>query len=260
MANSKGKKKETTPVTQEPKSTKDVVAQEPTTPEVTPEIQVQLEEQQQPQEPVAQEKDSKRKLTWEERLEFIPTSFQSDKLKEILSTRASAVLGATRETLLVKGYNDGGKKSFKEVYGVSWKAAKETLNPVKGKVVTFSMGSAFHHFIVIIPNEPIKVTQRDGSEIELTKDNCLEHLQGGTLHGRIYKKAKRLAYEYGLAFEPIPEGQYCKSNAYNINLQLVDGKCKVWTRNGNLRELPCTPEDLLIDIVNGGEKWKVING
>lgn len=208
----------------------------------------------------------KREESWAELIAKIPREFTpriggkwSGKLDEPLISVAMA----TRETLTIPGYGPD-KASFKQVFGVGWNAAEKTLQEAyrekRGRVVTVSVGA--NHYLIIIPVKDVELVDRDGKKFTMKRKDSLKHMQGGTNHGRIYKKARHIAQEYGLSHIGIPPGQYTRSNIDNFNFtKNHEGKWQVYTTQKNsTKVVPFTPEEFIEDLIGEGELQKVING
>jgi len=208
---------------------------------------------------VADTKAEKRRLTWEEANALVPSSFTSEDLK----VKLRSIVGAARENLQIRGYNDGVKRSFSEVFNISWGVAEKALagnRAERGRVVTFSLGPSYNHFILVIPKAGVKVAgiDRDGKDVIITQENAMDYIQAGTNHGRTYKKARHLAQQLNLAYSGIEPGKYTFSNEDNINMEPTpDGKgFVVLTRTGGRKPLRMEPSELLHNLMSGGEIYK----
>ena len=213
-----------------------------------------------------EDKEAKRQEAWAELIAKIPREFTprtggkwSGKLDEPLITVAMA----TRETLMIPGYNVP-KASFKQAFGVGWNTAEKTLKTAyrekRGRVVTVSVGN--NHYLIVIPIEDVELVDKDGKKFTMKREDSLTHMQGGTNHGRIYKKARHIAQEYGLSHIGIPPGTYTRSNIDNFNFtKNHEGKWQVYTTQKNsTKVVPFTPEEFIEDLIGEGELQKVING
>ena len=168
-------------------------------------------------------------------------------------------------TFLTLGYHtSGGKKvsHFEKVTGRKWSEVEAENLQSKNKIITFSTGSHDKHFIFIVPakGHTIKVKTLIADDREITNDNFLD--QGNYLlfsnHGRSYRVAQFLAYQYNLHYIAIPRGVYNFSNNSNFQFDSLDDDGKRWvllSRRGNAINLgDLHPLDLLEDLANGGDK------
>jgi len=186
--------------------------------------------------------------------------------KENLMERLSAPINKAHDwNFFTLGYHtSGGKKDshFQRVTGHRWIDIESANLQSKNRLITFSTGSHDKHFIFILPEKghTIKVKTLVGNDREITSDNFLD--QGNYLlfsnHGRSYRVAQFLAFQYGLRYLAIPRGTYTYSNESNFQFDSLDDDGKRWvllSRRGNAINLgDLHPLDLLEDFANGGDK------
>ncbi len=186
--------------------------------------------------------------------------------KENMMDRLAAPINKAHDwNFFTLGYHSsaGQKDShFQRVTGRRWVEVEAENLQSKNKIITFSTGSHDKHFIFIVPakGHTIKVKTLIADDREITNDNFLD--QGNYLlfsnHGRSYRVAQFLAYQYNLHYIAIPRGVYNFSNNSNFQFDSLDDDGKRWvllSRRGNAINLgDLHPLDLLEDLANGGDK------
>ena len=139
--------------------------------------------------------------------------------------------------LFINGYHwEKQDKSPKRVTGFpTFSSMKKSQKNTQGEIISISTGEGNNkgsHFLVIIPENTLKVKMVDGTFRELTQGNNgrEEFLPTTSNHGRIYKLGWILSHQYNLVYSRKPEGRYRESNDHNMNLEEKNGNWFLYSR------------------------------
>lgn len=200
--------------------------------------------------------------------------------RETFSNKLVGIEGVCRTPLFCPGYmastptqktawldnKKGYTSDFKAVYGLAWKEyqAQNLISKHAGRLLIMTSESFGNHFIFIIPNkgETIKGLAPDGkTEINITRENCLNYYFAFTNSGKCHKYARLLAKQYDLSFlskftGQVAKGGYLESNRDFIHYETQGEQWKLYSPNGE-KVNTIHPFDSLQALINEDKPIKI---